>query len=104
GRVAVLSAAPHGAAAAMVDSVMAEIEGAGGRAFVVDLSADFRYGSAAEYAAVYGQAHGAPGRLGEFRCAVPEMAARDGSFAGIQCMGHPGCFTTAVVLAAAPLL
>lgn len=99
-RVAVFSAAPHGAAAALLDDVISTAEIAGVEPRVVDLSADFRFATAAAYEAVYGHAHGAPGRLTAFRCALPEHV--DGGWDGH--VGHPGCFTTAVLLAAVPLL
>jgi N-acetyl-gamma-glutamyl-phosphate reductase len=99
-RVAIFSAAPHGAAAALLDAVLAAAEEAGVEARAVDLSADFRYPTTAAYEAVYGQPHGAPGRLAAFRCALPEHL--DGGWSGH--VGHPGCFTTAALLAAVPLL
>jgi N-acetyl-gamma-glutamylphosphate reductase len=122
GQVAVFCAAPHGAAAALLDEVLAEAEGKGLEAHAVDLSADFRFADAAEYERVYGHAHGAPARLASFYCAVPEHSepnvgaglapAREGvnpsptSKAGF--MGghraHPGCFTTATLMATVPLL
>ncbi len=100
GPAAVFCAAPHGAAAALVDGVLAEAEAAGVPARAVDLSADFRFADAGAYATVYGHAHGAPERLASFTCAVPEHASEtpDGHVA------HPGCFTTATLLAVVPLL
>lgn len=98
-RWAVFSAAPHGASAPLVDEVLRQAEVAGARATVVDLSADFRFDDPAVYEAVYGHAHGAPGRLAEFLCALPEHAPD----AAPRHVGHPGCFTTAVTLAAVPL-
>jgi N-acetyl-gamma-glutamyl-phosphate reductase common form len=100
GQVAVFCAAPHGAAAALLDGVLAEAEEAGLEARAVDLSADFRFADAAAYERVYGHAHGAPARLASFHCAVPEHAngTRNGH------MAHPGCFTTATLLATVPLL
>src|SRR4029079_16860949 len=74
-------------------------ESAGTRATVVDLSADFRFDDPAVYEAVYGHAHGAPARLAECLCALPEHALD----AAPRHVGHPGCFTTAVTLAAVPL-
>jgi N-acetyl-gamma-glutamyl-phosphate reductase common form len=98
--LAVLCAAPHGAAAPLLDSVLTEAERAGSVARVVDISADFRFADGAAYEKVYGHPHGAPGRLGEFRCALPEhlAATPEGH------VGHPGCFVTATLLAAVPLL
>lgn len=100
GPVAVFCAAPHGAAAALLDGVLAEAEGAGMAAKAVDLSADFRFADATGYEKVYGHPHGAPGRLASFYCAVPEHAADTPS----GHLAHPGCFTTATLLATVPLL
>jgi N-acetyl-gamma-glutamyl-phosphate reductase len=106
-RVALFSAAPHGASAAQVDALLAAADGAGIAAHVVDLSADFRYPAAQHYEAVYRSAHGAPQRLAEFVCAVPEHCRTEPGqpppWSGRHA-GHPGCFTTAVTLAAVPLL
>ncbi|MGH8305837.1 MAG: N-acetyl-gamma-glutamyl-phosphate reductase, partial [Steroidobacteraceae bacterium] len=43
---------------------------------------------------------GAPGRLGEFTCALPEHLPE----LTTAHVGHPGCFATAVLLAGVPLL
>ncbi|MDX1499053.1 MAG: N-acetyl-gamma-glutamyl-phosphate reductase [Woeseiaceae bacterium] len=99
-RVALFSAAPHGASAALV---AAALEASGKRnldVHVVDASADFRYAAAADYAAIYGAEHGAPGLLGAFSCAVPEHAPD----VRTPHVGHPGCFATAVLLATVPLV
>jgi N-acetyl-gamma-glutamyl-phosphate reductase common form len=99
-KLAVLCAAPHGAAAPLLDELLAATERAGTVAKVVDISADFRFADAAAYEKVYGHAHGAPNRLAQFRCAVPEhLAETPGGH-----VGHPGCFVTATLLAAVPLL
>lgn len=97
---AVFSAAPHGVSAALIDRVLTAGEQAGTRPRVVDISADFRYATAAAYEAVYKHAHGAPGRLAEFTCAVPEHL----NALATPHVAHPGCFTTAVLLASVPLL
>jgi N-acetyl-gamma-glutamyl-phosphate reductase common form len=97
---AVLCAAPHGAAAPLLDQALSAAERAGTAVKVVDVSADFRFADGDAYQAVYKHAHGAPDRLGEFRCAVPEHLAE--TPAGH--VGHPGCFVTATLLAAVPLL
>ena len=69
---------------------------------VVDISADYRYPSAAAYGAVSTLTRMAPPqRLGQFTCALPEhltAAHRPRHIA------HPGCFATAVLLASVPLL
>ena len=97
---AILCAAPHGAAAPLLDEALTAAERAGSAVKVVDVSADFRFADGEAYQSVYKHAHGAPGRLGEFRCAVPEHLAE--TPAGH--VGHPGCFVTATLLAAVPLL
>jgi N-acetyl-gamma-glutamyl-phosphate reductase len=97
---AIFSAAPHGASAALIDRLLTVAEGAGTKPRVVDISADFRYPTDAAYAAVYKHAHGAPGRLPQFTCAVPEHLA----VAATPHVAHPGCFATAILLAAVPLL
>ena len=69
---AVFCAAPHGAAAALIDSLLKAAEAAGTKPRFVDISADFRFATAAGYEAVYKHPHGAPHRLAQFTCAVPE--------------------------------
>ncbi len=99
-RSAIFSAAPHGASAALIDRILNVAEDAGVKTSVVDISADYRFASNDAYAAVYKHAHGAPQRLAEFTCAVPEHLAK----APTPHIGHPGCFSTAILLAAVPLL
>ena len=96
----IFSAAPHGASAALIDRLLAKAEAAGTKPRVVDISADYRYSTAAAYAAVYKHAHGAPSRLSQFTCAVPEHLAT----APTPHVAHPGCFATAILLASVPLL
>lgn len=98
--VAVFCAAPHGAAAALIDSLLAKAAKSGTRVHVVDISADFRYRSAQDFESNYSQAHPAPARIGEFTCALPEHLAA----AATKHVAHPGCFATATLLAAVPLL
>jgi N-acetyl-gamma-glutamyl-phosphate reductase common form len=97
---AIFSAAPHGAAAALIDALLTKSEAAGRKPRVVDISADFRYRSAADYEAVYKHAHGAPARLHAFTCAVPEHLRE----VMTPHVAHPGCFATAALLASVPLL
>ena len=97
---AVFSAAPHGVSAALIDRLLTAAEQAETRARVVDISADFRYASADAFEAVYKHAHGAPDRIGEFTCAVPEHL----NALPTPHVAHPGCFATAVLLASVPLL
>jgi N-acetyl-gamma-glutamyl-phosphate reductase len=98
--LALFSAAPHGIAAGLVDRLLTCAEGAGSRLRCVDISADFRYSTAGAYEAVYQHAHGAPARIREFTCAVPEHLPRSPT----PHVAHPGCFATATLLASVPLL
>jgi N-acetyl-gamma-glutamyl-phosphate reductase len=99
-RSAVLAAAPHGVSAALIESLLSRAEAAGARPTVVDISADYRFADPAAYAQVYGHAHGAPGRQAQFTCAVPEHLPAIAT----PHAAHPGCFSTATLLAAVPLL
>ena len=97
---AVLAAGPHGASAELIDRLLAAAARAGTRPRVVDVSADYRFADPAAYARVYGHPHGAPARLADFTCAVPEhLAALTTTH-----VAHPGCFSTAMLLTLVPLL
>lgn len=97
---AILSAAPHGVAAKLIDDLLAAAEAKGAKARVIDISADYRYSTSGAYAAVYKHAHGAPARIPQFTCAVPEHLDE----LTTPHVAHPGCFATAVLLASVPLL
>jgi N-acetyl-gamma-glutamyl-phosphate reductase len=99
-RCALFSAAPHGVAAAIVDRLLSSAESNGNRIHCVDISADFRYTSAGAYEAVYKHPHGAPSRISQFTCAVPEHLKASVT----PHVAHPGCFATATLLASVPLL
>lgn len=101
GRVrALFCAAPHGASAARIDTLLGIAERAGRELTVVDASADFRFRDPARYEAVYGQPHPCPERLAQFVSALPEhQPGRPAPHAG-----HPGCFVTSVLLGIVPLL
>jgi N-acetyl-gamma-glutamyl-phosphate reductase common form len=99
-RAALFSAAPHGVSAALIDSLLDVAAKAGTHPRVVDISADFRYSSAEAYEAVYKHPHGAPKRITEFTCAVPEHLKK----LETTHVAHPGCFATATLLASVPLL
>jgi N-acetyl-gamma-glutamyl-phosphate reductase len=97
---ALFSAAPHGASAALIAEFIEQADASGCKLTVVDVSADFRYVDANAFAAVYGQPHGAPQLLDQFASAVPEhLAATDKPH-----IGHPGCFATALLIGAVPLM
>lgn len=97
---ALISAAPHGVAAKLIDDLLSASEKAGTRVRAFDISADYRYTSASAYEAVYKHAHGAPARIAQFTCAVPEHL----DTLRTPHVAHPGCFATAVLLASVPLL
>lgn len=97
---AIFSAAPHGVSATLIDKLLVAAEQAGTEPRVVDISADFRFRTAAAYETVYRHGHGAPGRLAQFSCAVPEHL----NTLHTPHVAHPGCFATAMLLAAVPLL
>jgi N-acetyl-gamma-glutamyl-phosphate reductase len=97
---ALFCAAPHGAAAAMIDRLLKSASQAGSQLRCVDISADFRFATRAAYEAVYKHPHGAPDRIAEFSCAVPEHLRA----APTPHVAHPGCFATAILLASVPLL
>jgi N-acetyl-gamma-glutamyl-phosphate reductase len=100
GQLAIFSTLPHGESASPVDALLRKTEEAGVQPHVVDLSADFRFASRETYERIYGFPHPAPSRIEEFLCALPEHSVD----AHPRHVAHPGCFTTAVVLACTPLL
>lgn len=85
---------PHGAAA----EVVAALRDHGLR--VVDLSADFRLHDREAYAAWYGD-HGAPALLGDAVFGLTELHRAEIPGAGL--VANPGCYSTAAILALAPL-
>jgi N-acetyl-gamma-glutamyl-phosphate reductase len=98
-RLAIFSAAPHGTSAAQVAASLAIADNIGAVAHVVDASADFRFGDTQAFESVYGIEHAAPQLVDRFSCAVPEHL----SSTATSHIGHPGCFATAILLAAVPL-
>ena len=100
GELALFSAAPHGASAAIIAAALQEAGARNIHTHVVDSSADFRYADAEAYSDVYGAEHGAPALLSQFSCAVPEHT----DAVDTPHIGHPGCFATAALLAAVPLI
>ncbi len=99
-RAALFSAAPHGASAALVNEFIVATSKNDTQLTVVDVSADFRFAEANDYAAIYGQDHGAPELLGQFISALPEHLPNTEH----PHVGHPGCFATALLLATVPLM
>ncbi len=69
---------------------------------VIDLSGDFRLGSADMYKKWYKKKHSASGYLERAVFGLPELY-RD-SIRGAQLVANPGCYPTPAILALAPLL
>ncbi len=96
-RCAVLFLAlPHGEAAREIERYAALAER------VVDLSADFRLRSAAEYQRWYGAAHPHPAWLERFVYGLPELTRAE--LAQARWASGPGCNAAAATLALLPLL
>ena len=95
-----LAAAPHVDSAALIDGVLGLAAARDCPLTVIDTSADFRFRDQVRYQQIHGVEHGAPELLDRFTCALPELTPE--TPAGH--IAHPGCFTTATVLATAPLI
>ena len=91
---AALVAYPHGAAADLVGELRRR------EATVVDVSADFRLHDLATYERTYGD-HEAPELLAEAVYGLPELHRE--RIGGAQLVANPGCYSTAALLALAPL-
>lgn len=91
----VFLALEHGAAAAVMDAVLAADPG-----LVVDLSADFRVGDARLRGRFYGE-HPAPALIPRFRYALADVEGD--ALRGARALAAPGCFATAAALALWPL-
>lgn len=98
--LALFCAAPHGEAATAIAGVVEAAAARGCRLHIVDSSADFRFAEQQQWESIYQQTHGAPALLNEFHCALPEHATA----VTTPHIGHPGCFATASLLAAVPLV
>jgi N-acetyl-gamma-glutamyl-phosphate reductase len=99
-KLALFSAAPHGASAALIAKSLDMAAVKDLDVHVVDSSADFRYANQLDYEVVYGSEHGAPDLLADFTSGIPEHVAS----VDTPHVGHPGCFATATLLATVPLL
>ncbi len=87
-------ALPHGASYEL-GHVLAERGAA-----VFDLGSDYRFDTEARYETAYGALHPAGNRLGEWQYGLPELFGLEGA----RRVALPGCYPTAVLLAAVPLL
>lgn len=99
-RWAIFTAVPHGTSASLLSEALPELEQRGVAVKVVDLAADFRLASPEDYESTYRAPHGDPSLYPSFVCALPDLLAPTPD----AHIAHPGCFTTAVSLAAAPLV
>ena len=97
--LALFSAAPHGSSAKLVHAALDAAARRNVNLRIVDSSADFRYPCPKQFEDVYGLSHAAPSLLDDFHCGVPEHVANHAT----KHVGHPGCFATAILLAAVPL-
>lgn len=69
---------------------------------IVDLSADYRLNDPGVYEQWYGDVHTDPTRLSTTIYGLPELFAND--IPGADLVANPGCYTSASILALAPLL
>jgi N-acetyl-gamma-glutamyl-phosphate reductase len=92
----VFAALPHGRSQAVARDVIAR-----GIPFV-DLGADFRLDSAADYQLWYREPHGAADLIGRFVYGIPEL--NRGAIAGSATVAAAGCYATAAILALKPLM
>ena len=97
--VVLFAALPHGEFAKLLPELCENLPST---CIVIDLSADFRLRSSAEFAAAYGYAHPCPEYLPDFVYGLPE--AKLTSLAGARRIANPGCFATAIALALLPLV
>ena len=92
----ILAALPHGETQRLADELIAP------GVALVDLGADFRLDSAAEYERWYGEAHARPELLGSFTYGLPEF--RRDRIRNSKRIAAPGCYPTAASLALKPLI
>lgn len=100
GRAAVVFALPHGQAAAAWSALRARLGASAERVAVVDLSADYRLRDPQRFAATYGGPHGDLSELPQFVYGLPEL--HRAKLRGARRVAAPGCFATAMQLAAVP--
>lgn len=89
-------ALPHGQAAEFAKPLLQ------GGARVIDLSADFRIGSAKTYREFYGHDHPVPELLGKAVYGLPEIYRKKISDAKL--LACPGCYPTSILLPLLPLI
>jgi N-acetyl-gamma-glutamyl-phosphate reductase len=101
--LAVFSAMPHGELAERFTELKPQLDALAQRRRLVfiDLSADFRLDSAAEYERYYAQAHPCPQFLPALSFGLPEL--NRAALRQARWIASPGCFATALCLALLPL-
>ncbi len=92
----VLAALPHGQSQALAPEMIAR------DLPFVDLGADFRLDSAADFELWYHEKHRAPELLDRFVYGIPEL--HRASIAGSRTVAAAGCYATAAILALKPLI
>lgn len=92
----ILAALPHGETQRLANDLLAP------GVPLVDLGADFRLGSAAEYERWYGEPHARPDLLGSFAYGLPEFFRSE--IAASKRVAAPGCYPTAANLVLRPLI
>lgn len=87
---------PHGISQSIVPSLLGELK------LVVDLGADFRLTTSADYEQWYGAPHTIPELLDEFVYGVPEFHRE--AVIGARAIATPGCYPTTASLVMRPLV
>jgi N-acetyl-gamma-glutamyl-phosphate reductase len=95
---AVFLSLPHGVAKTVVEKVV-ELSN---KVKIIDLSADYRFDDADEYAKWYGQKHTSPDFLDDFVYGLTEINRE--KIKKAQFVANPGCYPTATILGMYPLL
>ena len=86
----VFLALPHGESASLIKSINANVK-------IVDLGADFRLQSEASWKKYYNDSF-----AGTWLYALPEIPGKRAEIAAASRVSNPGCYATAIALAAAP--
>ncbi len=93
---AVFLGLPHGTSQQIVPELLGRVRS------VIDLGADFRLRTSADYEQWYGAAHTRPDLLDRFVYGLPELHRE--RLRGAECIATPGCYPTAATLPMAPLV
>ena len=86
---------PHGTSQDLIETLPDHVK-------VVDLSSDYRFRDAREYAAAYGREHIAPERTASAIYGLSEHAAD--AMKGADLVACPGCYPTAALMVLLPLM